>query len=67
MLVANKEAFVRTFSAKLLTFALGRSLLDCDDDTIDQLDKALEHDQYRFSTLVTRIVASFPFLNRRNR
>jgi hypothetical protein len=67
MLVANKEAFARTFSGKLLTFALGRSLQDYDDDTIDQLDQALDHDQYRFSTLVTKIVASFPFLNRRNR
>jgi hypothetical protein len=67
MLVANKEAFARTFSEKLLTFALGRSLQDSDDDAIEQLGKALEHDQYRFSTLVTRIIASFPFLNRRNR
>ncbi len=67
MLVANKEAFARTLGGKLLTFALGRSLQDADDDTIELLGKALEHDQYRFSTLVTRIVASFPFLNRRNR
>ena len=66
MLVANKEAFARTLSQRLLTFALGRSLQDCDDDTIDRLVKALDRDQYRFSSLITGIVTSFPFLNRRN-
>ena len=66
MLIANKEAFARTLSQRLLTFALGRSLQDHDDDTIDKLVKSLERDQYRFSSLVTNIVASFPFLKRRN-
>jgi hypothetical protein len=66
MLMANKADFVRTLSGKLLTFALGRSLQDHDDDTLDQLAQAVERDQYRFSSLVTNIVTSFPFLNRRN-
>lgn len=66
MLLANKEAFARTLSQRLLTFALGRSLQDHDDDTIDRLVKAVERDNYRFSSLVTNIATSFPFLNRRN-
>ena len=66
LLLTNKEAFARTFSSKMLIFALGRSLQDFDDDTIDQLAKTLDRDHYRFSSVVTGIVASFPFLNRRN-
>jgi hypothetical protein len=66
LLVANKEAFARTLSQRMLTFALGRSLQDHDDDTLDRLAQALARDQYRFSTLVTGIVTSFPFLNRRS-
>lgn len=65
MLLANKQDFVRTLSAKLLTFALGRALQDHDDETLDRLVQAVERDQYRFSSLVTNIATSFPFLNRR--
>jgi Protein of unknown function (DUF1592)/Protein of unknown function (DUF1588)/Protein of unknown function (DUF1587)/Protein of unknown function (DUF1585)/Protein of unknown function (DUF1595)/Planctomycete cytochrome C len=65
MLLANKQDFARTLSGKLLTFALGRALQDHDDVTLDQVAQAVERDQYRFSSLVTNIATSFPFLNRR--
>lgn len=65
MLLANKQDFARTLSGKMLTFALGRALQDHDDATLDQLAQAVERDQYRFSSLVSNIATSFPFLNRR--
>ena len=66
MLLANKQDFARTLSGKMLTFALGRALQDHDDATLDLVVQAVERDQYRFSSLVTSIATSFPFLNRRN-
>ncbi len=65
LLLANKAAFARTLSQKMLTFALGRTLQDFDDDALDTLTATIERDHYRFSSLVSGIVASFPFLNRR--
>ncbi len=65
MLLANKQDFVRTLSGKMLTFALGRALQDHDDATLDQVAQAVERDQYRFSSVVSSIATSFPFLNRR--
>ena len=66
MLLANKQDFARTLSGKMLTFALGRALQDHDDATLDLVVQAVERDQYRFSSVVSGIATSFPFLNRRN-
>lgn len=65
MLLANKQDFARTLSAKMLTFALGRALQDHDDETLDHLAQAVARNNYRFSSLVSNIATSFPFLNRR--
>ena len=65
ILLTRTDDFVRCLSGKLLTFALGRNLLDGDDTTLEAMAAALAKDQYRFTTLVTSVVTSYPFRYRR--
>ena len=65
LFMARKEDFARCLASKLLTFALGRGLKDDDDMTVEDASAALAHDNYRFSTLVTQVVTSYPFRYRR--
>ncbi len=53
--------FYRCLTEKMLTYALGRGLETCDVETVDQIVGRLDHDQGRFSTLLTGIVGSTPF------
>jgi hypothetical protein len=64
--LGRKDAFTRSLTEKMLTFALGRGLRDYDDVVVDRIASAVIQDQYRFSTLVTKVVTSYPFMNRRN-
>lgn len=45
----------------MLGYALGRSLLDPDQCTIQQLTQSLKADNYRARTLIRDIVLSTPF------
>ena len=65
LFLAKKDDFARCLASKLLTFALGRGLKDDDDMTVEDASAALAKDQYRFSTLVTQVVTSYPFRYRR--
>jgi hypothetical protein len=65
ILLTRTDDFVRCLSGKLLTFALGRSLQDGDDPTLEAMAAAMARDQYRFTTLVTSVVTSYPFRYRR--
>jgi Protein of unknown function (DUF1592)/Protein of unknown function (DUF1588)/Protein of unknown function (DUF1587)/Protein of unknown function (DUF1585)/Protein of unknown function (DUF1595) len=56
---------IDNFSRKLLSYALGRSLMLSDEPLIQQMRTELEANNYRFSTLVQIIVSSPQFLNRR--
>ncbi len=64
--LARKDDFTRSLSEKLLTFALGRGLKEIDDGAVERIAQAAIADQYRFTTLVAKIVTSYPFMNRRN-
>ncbi|HEX3134063.1 MAG TPA: DUF1585 domain-containing protein, partial [Planctomycetota bacterium] len=64
--MARKDAFARCVTEKMLIFALGRGLKDSDDQVVEEISAALAKNDYHFSTLITRIVTSYPFLNRRN-
>lgn len=55
--------FVDNLCRKLLSYALGRSLLPSDDPAIDQMKAKLAGNAYGFSTLVETIVTSRQFLN----
>jgi hypothetical protein len=63
--MARKDRFVTCLIGKLLTYALGRGVEDIDDVTIDGIEKAMEQNHFRFSFLVSQVVKSYPFLNRK--
>jgi hypothetical protein len=57
--------FLDTFSRKLLSYGLGRSLQPGDDAVLLQMQQRLASGGYRFGTLVDTIVTSPQFRNRR--
>ena len=65
VLVARKDQFVHAFIEKMLTYALGRGLELHDRCTVKDIAAAVERDGYKFSTLLTQIVASDAFQKRR--
>lgn len=60
-LLDRAELFVRTFSEKLLTFALGRGVEHYDAPAVRQIVRDAREDNYRFSRLILGIVNSTPF------
>ncbi len=64
--MGRKDAFTRCVTEKMLIFALGRGLMDYDNQVVDDISAAVTKNDYKFSTLITRIVTSYPFMNRRN-
>jgi hypothetical protein len=65
ILMTKKDLFVRCFSDKLLTYALGRGTEPNDRCSIDNIVAAAAKHGYRFSSIVTAIVESDPFRMRR--
>lgn len=65
VLLENKDEFVRAFTERLLTYALGRGLEAHDQPTVRAIARATAHDDYRIQTLVMGIVTSEPFNLRR--
>ncbi len=59
------DEFIDNLCRKLLAYALGRSLLPSDDETIDGMRTRLAADGDRFGSLVESIVTSPQFRNRR--
>ncbi|MBM4004470.1 MAG: DUF1592 domain-containing protein [Planctomycetes bacterium] len=60
----QREAFVRCFTEKMLTFALGRGLEYYDQCAVDKILKGLSEHDDRLVRLVQLIVASEPFQKR---
>jgi hypothetical protein len=48
-----------------MTYALGRGLKTYDASTVDNINRKLAADEYRFQTLIQKIVESLPFQSRR--
>jgi Protein of unknown function (DUF1592)/Protein of unknown function (DUF1588)/Protein of unknown function (DUF1585)/Protein of unknown function (DUF1587)/Protein of unknown function (DUF1595)/Planctomycete cytochrome C len=63
-LVREQETFVRTFTEKLLTYAVGRGLTAADMPVVRSTVRDARDENYRFSALVLGIVHSTPFLMR---
>jgi hypothetical protein len=59
-LVREPETFVRTFTEKLLTYAVGRGPIAADPPVVRSVVRSARGD-YRFSSLVLGIVHSAPF------
>jgi hypothetical protein len=62
---SRQDDFVANLCRKLLAYALGRSLLPSDDDTINTMRARLAADGHRFGNLVESIVTSPQFRNKR--
>lgn len=65
-LLGAREPFLRQFARMLLIYALGRGLEEADECVVRDLIAAAEADDLRFSAVVQAVVASRPFLYRRN-
>ena len=61
----RQDDFLDNLCRKLLSYALGRSLILSDDAAIDQMRAQLAADGHRFGSLVTSIVNSRQFLTKR--
>jgi mono/diheme cytochrome c family protein len=62
----RQDGYLDNLSRKLLSFALGRSLLISDEPLIENMRTQLKANGYRFSSLVESIVTSSQFLNIRS-
>ena len=59
----RQDGYLDNLCRKLLSFALGRSLVISDDPLIERMRSQLEANEYRFSSLVESVVTSPQFLN----
>ena len=60
-LLDRKDEFVRHLTGRMLGYALGRSLVDSDDCTIQRVSRRVIEDGYSTRTLVREIALSVPF------
>jgi hypothetical protein len=63
-LLAEKEKFVRAFSEKLLTYALGRAIGYIDNTTLEQITTIAARSDHRMQDLIHAVVSSEPFLTK---
>jgi len=61
LLRQRRAEFVRTLTAKLLTYALGRGLEYYDKCALDEITSRVTRDGFKLSTLVLEIARSTPF------
>jgi len=61
LLVGHKEDFVRTFTGKLLSYAIGRGVEYYDLPTIRKIGRDAARNDYRWSSIVLGIANSAPF------
>jgi len=64
---ARQAEFIDNLCRKLLSYALGRSLILPDEITISQMKERLAANDYRFSSIMETIVTSPQFLRKRGR
>jgi hypothetical protein len=62
----RQDDFMNNVSRKLLSYALGRSLMLSDDIAVDTMRAKLAKDGYRFDSLIETIVTSSQFRNKRS-
>lgn len=65
IIAARKADLARNLTEKILSYALCRQLEGYDRIVVDQLMKTIAQDGYHMQTLITEIVASYPFTHRR--
>jgi hypothetical protein len=60
-MVSHREDFVRTFSGKLLAYAIGRGLDHHDLPAVRGIVRGAAASDYSWSSIITGIVTSTPF------
>ena len=65
IIAARQDDLARNLSEKLLAYALCRQLDGYDHIIVDQMMKTIANDGHKMQTLISEIVTSYPFLNRR--
>jgi len=65
IIASRKDDLARNLTEKLLAYALCRQLDGYDHIIVDQMLKTIANDGYQMQTLISEIVTSYPFLNRR--
>jgi mono/diheme cytochrome c family protein len=65
LIAARQDDLARNLTEKLLAYALCRQLKGYDEIVVDQLMQTIAQDGYKMQTLITEIVTSYLFLNRR--
>lgn len=61
LIVQRQDEFLHHLASKLLGYALGRSLSDRDDCTIQQIVQTVKNDDLKARTLIREVVLSVPF------
>ena len=61
LLVSHREDFVRTLSAKLLAYAIGRSLDYYDQPAVRTIAREAARHEDRWSSIISGVVTSTPF------
>jgi hypothetical protein len=65
IIAARQEELARNLTVKLLAYALCRQLEGYDEIVVDRLMETIAKDGYRMQSLITAIVTSYPFTQRR--
>ena len=65
ILTSQLPQFSRTLIEKMMTYGLGRGLKNYDRRTVDNINRTLAAEGYRFQTLIQQIAESLPFQSRR--
>ena len=65
IVAARKDDLARNLTEKLMSYALCRQFEGYDRIVVDQMMKTIANDGYKMQTLITEIVTSYPFTNRR--
>jgi len=65
LIAGNEERLARNFTEKLLAYALIRQLKGYDEVVVDQMMEKIANDNYRAQTIISEIVTSYLFTQRR--
>jgi hypothetical protein len=66
-LLADRDAYTRGLTEKMLTYALGRGLERSDKPVVNRIASRVAQRGYQFHTLIEEIVLSLPFQMRQAR
>jgi hypothetical protein len=65
ILIESMPEVARCMTEKIMTYALGRGIQPYDKRAVDEMQKKLAADGYRFQSLIHEVVTSLPFQSRR--